>query len=116
MRQSSLDYQTQCVSIFMLDMSERTANLTTAANGHLQLCFERASPLFALWLRLKLQFVHGFRREGHRVRGLNEVIVPNFVRGNIRLLAGWDNWSGYYLLSESVSGDDFLSVYAKDYV
>lgn len=97
-------------------MRERTANLTTATNGHLQLCFERASPLFGLWLRLKLQFVHGFRREGRRMSGLDEVIVPDFVRGNTRLRAGWDNWSGYYLLSESAAGDDFLSVYAKDYV
>ena len=50
------------------------------------------------------------------MRGLDEVIAPDFVRDNIRLLAGWDNWSGYYLLSENAAGDDFLSVYAKDYV
>lgn len=97
-------------------MHEPTANLTTAANGHCHLCFGRASPLFALWLRLKLQFLYGFQREGRRVHDFDAVISLDFVRGNIRLLAGRDNWSGLYLLSESAAGDDFLRVFAEDYV
>jgi hypothetical protein len=94
-------------------MRRPSATLKTAANGHLQLCFEHGSPFSAFWLRFKLQFIHRFSREGHRVLGPGQVIVPDFVRGKIRLLAGWDDWSGYYLLSESAAGDEFLSAYAK---
>jgi hypothetical protein len=80
-------------------------SLSLAANGHLQLTM---SPLSAACLRWKLSLIHGFRREGRPAHGLDETIYPDFVRGDLRLMAGWDIWSGYYLLSSSEAGDELL--------
>lgn len=96
--------------------SQPAATLLVAANGHVHLCFEKTSPLFALWLKFKLQFIRGFRRESRRAASQDAIIVPDFVRGNVRLRAGWDIWSGLYLLSESAAGDDFLRAFAKKWL
>ena len=38
----------------------------------------------------------------------HESILPDLVGTDFRLEAGWDNWSGFYLLSEDRTGDEFL--------
>ncbi|MCC8998135.1 MAG: hypothetical protein LM522_01350 [Candidatus Contendobacter sp.] len=86
---------------------------STAANGHVSLAFPKTTPWLAFRLALTLRFKHGFRREGRRVFGFDETIVPDFVRGDIRLLAGWDNWSGVYLLADSPEADTFLNEAAE---
>jgi hypothetical protein len=86
--------------------------LETAANGHLTLNWPTAGRLSYTLLCWRLQFRHGFRRAGDQIAGYGEVIFPAFVRGGLRLLSGWDNWSGYYLLSEDEAGDEFLKLLA----
>lgn len=39
---------------------------------------------------------------------MDEGVSPNFAHGEIVLAAGWDNWSGQYLLSNSKEGDEIL--------
>jgi len=65
--------------------------------------------------RLKRQ---GFRREGRRIvtPGAVEMILPDFVRGRIRLCADYDEAWGYTLLSDSTAADDFLTTFAQEFI
>ncbi|WP_111448924.1 MULTISPECIES: hypothetical protein [unclassified Pseudomonas] len=82
--------------------------LHKAANGHLALDFNELSD--ACWLSIAedLTKLRGFKRVGSSVIGISEQIHQNFQCAEFNLAAGWDNWSGHYLLSDSVAGDVFL--------
>ena len=82
--------------------------LDTATNGHLLLSFNELSDSFWLSLAENLTRLHGFKRVGSPVIGVSEQIHQSFQCAEFNLAAGWDNWSGHYLLSESVAGDAFL--------
>ena len=88
--------------------------LDRTANGHLTLTIADPGILDLILLRLRLRFLHGFRREGIRIFGPDEQIAPDFVRGNLRLLAGYDDWSGLYLLAKDEQGDSFLETFARE--
>ena len=55
----------------------------------------------------------GFEREGEAVLGMDEGILSSFVKGGLTIAAGWDNWSGNYLLSESQAADEVLKQIIK---
>ena len=80
----------------------------TAANGHVVVNWPGAGrsfyALLCVWLRLR----HGLCRRGVVVFSPDDIILPDLVGAGIRLKSGWDNWSGYYLLSEDHAGDRFL--------
>ncbi|AKS09822.1 hypothetical protein [Pseudomonas trivialis] len=82
--------------------------LHTAANGHLTMNLDGLSD--ADWLSLAEDLVQhqGFNRAGSPAMGLSEHIHPSFQCAEFSLAAGWDIWSGHYLLSDSVAGDVFL--------
>jgi hypothetical protein len=91
-----------------------SAKITQAANGHLMLSFGHI-PLWAYaWIEWHLTYSQGFRRIGRRVFGRGITIVPDFIRGNVRLHAGSDNDSGTYLLAISSSGDRFLLKFSEE--
>lgn len=79
-----------------------------AANGHLMVNWPDAGHLFYVllcgWHRLR----HDLRPRGQTVYASDDVILPDLVGVGVRLKSGWDNWSGYYLLSEDHPGDLFL--------
>lgn len=83
--------------------------LDTAANGHLILCFNEVSD--ACWLSIAENLIklRGFKRSGSPVISLDEKIYQNFQCPEFNLAAGWDNWSGHYLRSDSVEVDVFLA-------
>jgi len=56
----------------------------------------------------RLEHRDGFRRTGAVITGVGETIHQSFERSGITLGAGWDTWSGNYLLSDSSAGDEFL--------
>lgn len=64
----------------------------------------------AFWHSLADRLVnhHGFQRVGSPGFGLDERIHPDFQCADFRLAAGWDIWSGHYLLSQCTAGDVFL--------
>lgn len=78
--------------------------LSTAANGHNFLTFEDYdTPQWHLaieWLKRE-----GFSESGPLVVGLDEGILPSFARGPVVIAAGFDYWSGHYLLSQCEMGD-----------
>lgn len=82
--------------------------LHKTANGHLALDFNELSD--ACWLSIAEELIklRGFKRVGSPVIGISEQIHQNFQGAEFTLAAGWDNWSGHYLLSDSVAGDAFL--------
>lgn len=79
-----------------------------AANGHVMVNWPDAVQSFyallCAWLRLR----HGLRRKGETVCAPDDIILPDLIGSGVRLKSGWDNWSGYYLLSEDHLGDLFL--------
>ncbi|MBF6023435.1 hypothetical protein [Lysobacter niastensis] len=84
-------------------------SLHTAANGHLTLEFGTYDS--ALWSAISnyLEIDLGFSRTGQVVvAGTGEGVRQGFQQGELTLDAGWDNWSGDYLLSNSAEGDDLL--------
>jgi hypothetical protein len=90
------------------------ASLETAANGHRQLDWTAASHRDYVILCWRLRFQHGLRREGRGAFLGDDLILPDLVRDGLRLKSGWDNWSGYYLLSEDQAGGRFLERLATE--
>jgi hypothetical protein len=81
--------------------------LVTAANGHNWITFEDYDPpqwrLAIEWLRCE-----GFKESGASVIGLDEGILPSYVKQDVVIAAGFDNWSGNYLLAECDRGDQVI--------
>jgi hypothetical protein len=84
-----------------------TPLLTLAANGHNFLTFEAydtAQWLSAVeWLKR-----NRFAEADDPVFGADEAILPSFVRGTVSIAAGFDNWSGNYLLAQCHEGDQVI--------
>ncbi|KPH91300.1 hypothetical protein AMS58_21080 [Pseudoalteromonas porphyrae] len=87
----------------------KSLKIHKAANGHASIDFdEYDSPA---WFKIVsiLEDEMGFIREGDAAMGMDEGIMPSFVKNDITISAGWDNWSGNYLLSESKEADEVLA-------
>lgn len=90
---------------------KRTAmnpSLSIAANGHVTLDFGDYDSVAYQQVCTKLEKELGFSRQGGTVAGLDEGISPSFLRAGLEISAGWNNWSGSYLLSNSEAGDAVL--------
>jgi len=82
--------------------------LFKAANGHFSLeCGDLPDSYWQLIVEV-LEKEEGFGRSGCPVLGAGEMIHEDFVSECFTLSAGWDNWSGHYLLANSAEGDEFL--------
>ena len=87
----------------------KTPELLLAANGYVVINFEEYDS--KLWVEATkyLETKLNFSRAGNKVAGLDEGIFPSFVNGDVCIEAGWDNWSGNYLLSTCSGGDQVLN-------
>lgn len=83
-------------------------SLSIAANGHVTLDFGDYDSVAYQQACAKLENELGFSRQGDSVAGLDEGISPSFLRAKLEISAGWDNWSGSYLLANSDEGDEIL--------
>ena len=83
-------------------------SLSIAANGHVTLDFGDYDSVPYQQVCAKLENELGFCRHGDTVAGLDEGISPSFLRSELEISAGWDNWSGSYLLANSDAGDAIL--------
>ena len=86
-------------------------NLTLhmAANGHLALDFDELPEAGWLSIAEELTSLQGLKRVGSPVTAVSEQIDHDFQCAGFSLASGWDNWSGHYLLSDSMAGDVFLT-------
>jgi len=82
--------------------------LFEAANGHLSLECGSLPDIYWESLVEHLEKEEGFSRSGQPIVGANEMIHQDFVTARLSLSAGWDNWSGHYLLAKCEEGDHFL--------
>ena len=87
-------------------------SISEAANKHVTIDFnDYDNPQWSEAeniLEVELSFV----RIGNKVAGIDEGIFRSFIKGDIKIDAGWDNWSGCYLLSTSEKGDELLKTLA----
>ena len=85
--------------------------LATAANGHAWIHTRSAARAWRI--SLLLMFRHGFRRRGSWVPGIaGEAVYPDYRRGKLRILSGWDDCVGYDFLSDDEETDRFLESFA----
>jgi hypothetical protein len=89
-------------------------SVETVASGHRMLRWPTAGHLFYVVLCWKLRLRHGLRRTGRQVVLYPDVLLPDFVGGDLRLNSGWDNWNGYHLVSMDEPGDLFLERLASE--
>lgn len=83
--------------------------LTPTARGHLSL----ETDSLPLWQVIEARLgALGFTRSGPSVVGPDQTLFPSFTRDTLTLEAGWDIWSGYYLMASNDQGDAFLSTLA----
>ena len=76
----------------------------TAANGRLGYEIYLATPDFIDVAADLLRERFGFSKARSPVVGFDEVIT-DCHKGDVKLLLGWDNWSGFYVLADSPLGD-----------
>lgn len=86
----------------------KTPFLKVAATSHLWLTFEEYDSQLMGDIATYLEAKLGFARVGATVAGMDEGVCQDFVKNGIAISAGWDNWSGDYLLSNSDDGDALL--------
>lgn len=87
-------------------------SLITAANGHNFLTFEDCDP--SQW-RLAIEWLkrEGFSESGAPVVGFDEGILPSLVKHEVVIAAGFDHWSGRYLLAKCALGDQVIASLAS---
>ena len=94
---------------------DKSIYLDKAANGHNWLHTE--SRREAKRLGRLLSFRHGFFRWGIYVPAItDEAIYPNYVRGRLKIYAGWDNWVGYDFLAANSQTDEFLEQFIARHI
>lgn len=91
-------------------------SLSAAANGHLSLDFGDYDSVAYQEVCAKLANELGFARHGRTVAGLDEGVSPSFLRAELEISAGWDNWSGSYLLANSDAGDAILQCFYAELI
>ncbi len=82
--------------------------LFKSANGHFSMECGDAPDSYWQTIVETLEQQECFTRSGNAVLGAGEMIHQDFVSKNFSLSAGWDNWSGHYLLANCSAGDTFL--------
>jgi hypothetical protein len=79
-----------------------------AANGRQSYEVYRATPDFIYEVASLLRQRYGFSEPKRPVVGLDEVITECSKDG-LKLLLGWDNWSGCYVLADTPEGDEVVN-------
>lgn len=81
--------------------------LSTAHNGRNWITFEdHESPQWRSAIEWLLHA--GFVESGASVIGIDEGILPSYLKQGVAIAAGFDTWSGSYLLAECEQGDHLL--------
>ncbi|SMC29333.1 hypothetical protein SAMN02745857_03772 [Andreprevotia lacus DSM 23236] len=87
-------------------MTEKSL-LTTTANGHNFLTFEGRNT--GKWREARDWLLReGFVESGRNVIGVDEGVFPSFIKQEISIAAGFDHWSGDYLLATCTMGDNII--------
>ena len=82
--------------------------ISIAASGHVTIDFGAYDSELYQRACATLEVALGFVRQGKTVFGLEQGVEPSFLRDEVEISTGWDNWSGRYLLANSDPGDAIL--------
>ncbi len=68
---------------------------------------------FSFWrswkVSLLLKLRYGFHRDGKYIAPVtDEAVYPSYVKDELSITSGWDNWFGYDWLAGGAQTDDFL--------
>jgi hypothetical protein len=74
------------------------------ANGRQSYEIYKATPDFILVAAKILHERFGFSKAKKLLDGIDHLIT-DCAKDDVKLLLGWDNWSGFYLMSDSDAGD-----------
>ena len=91
-------------------------SLFQASSGFLTLEFEAYDSPEWLSAVNMLENDLGFVRKGETLTNMDEGILPSFIKESLIISAGWDNWSGCYLLLESKESDVTLRVIYEKFI
>lgn len=77
------------------------------AQGRTSYEIYEAESDFLLQIAAILKARFGFQATSSPLEGL-DVIYWDFVRGEIPITVGWDNWSGCFVFAETEEGDEIV--------
>ena len=100
----------------LLPQLHATLQLHGTADGQQWLSFGHLSPVSALKLRWFLQVRQHFKREGRKIHATDQTLLPDYVRGSLRLHSGKDIWVGYYLVALDEEGSQYLKFFKNAYI
>ncbi len=83
-----------------------------AANGHESYEIFYAAPDIIYEIDEELTSKFGCSSLKMSVAGLDEVIAKCY-KNETKLLVGWDNWSGFYIMADSRDGDPLVKEIGK---
>ena len=81
--------------------------LTSTVSGRVRL---ETNKYWSSWyVSFLLMFNYGFTRKGKYMPPLtDESIYPDFIKGDLKICAGWDVWFGYDWFADNDKTDQFL--------
>lgn len=89
------------------DVMDTTFQLIKTPQGRYRLTTLGADK--AKLVRSLLSETYLFAQQGDTMPALyDEGIYPDYVRGDLVILSGWDNWYGYDWLADNAETDEFL--------
>ena len=83
-----------------------------AANGRQLYEVEKATPEFIYVAAKILRQEFGFSELKKPIFGLTEVITE-CSKDQLKLLLGWDNWSGFYVMADTPETDEVVMAFGK---
>jgi hypothetical protein len=82
------------------------------ADGRQSYEIYRATPEFIYKAATILRENYGFSEPKRPVVGLDEVFTECSKEG-LKLLLGWDNWTGFYVQADTPEGDELVNEFGK---
>ncbi len=88
-------------------MKKLSGKFFKAANGHESYDIDPAEPELFFPVATKIQKKFGFEPPQLPIFGL-DVTYLDLVRDNVKIIMGWDIWSGLFIFAEDEEGDAFI--------
>jgi hypothetical protein len=88
--------------------------ISSAANGHLSYDIGHAKATFLYEIMREMADKYKFNQSSKLSVGFDEVITDMSL-GNVKILLGWDNWSGCYIMADDEEGDKWIPILSEHF-
>ncbi len=62
-------------------------------------------------------FLYYFKRKGPWIPGIGaEALYPDYIKGNLLIISGWERMMGYDFLSDNDDTDAFLTDFIREHL